>query len=30
MHDYISKCLQHIADQSSNLEPLLSRNIKQN
>ncbi|MDC3213865.1 MULTISPECIES: hypothetical protein [Pseudoalteromonas] len=29
MHDYISMCLQHIAEQPSNLEPLLPWNIKQ-
>ena len=29
VHDYISMCLQHIAEQPSNLEPLLPWNIKQ-
>ncbi|NNG45467.1 transposase domain-containing protein, partial [Pseudoalteromonas sp. NEC-BIFX-2020_002] len=29
VHDYISTCLQHIAEQPSNLEPLLPWNIKQ-
>ena len=29
VHDYISTCLQHLAEQPSNLEPLLPWNIKQ-
>ena len=28
VHDYISKCLQHIAEQPNNLEPLLPWNIE--
>ena len=28
VHDYISKCLQHIAEQPTNLEPLLPWNIE--
>ena len=29
VHDYISTCLQHLAEQPDNLEPLLPWNIKQ-
>ncbi|MGL1957400.1 MAG: transposase domain-containing protein, partial [Colwellia sp.] len=28
VHDYISRCLQHIAEQPNNLEPLLPWNIE--
>jgi transposase len=28
VHDYISRCLQHIAEQPNNLERLLSWNIE--
>lgn len=28
VHDYISSCLQHLAEQPDNLEPLLPWNIK--
>ena len=30
VHDYISRCLQHIAEQPTNLEPLLPWNIERN
>ncbi|KZN58038.1 IS66 family transposase, partial [Pseudoalteromonas luteoviolacea] len=29
VHDYIATCLQHLAEQPNNLEPLLPWNIKQ-
>jgi transposase len=28
VHDYISQCLQHVAEQPNNLEPLLPWNIE--